>query len=365
MKGSIRRGLIGLAALAASLPALAQVPAPTKTRAQPARAAAAASATTGAPAYKPPRLADGHPDLAGDWANKWLTPVEKTVLGNDLVVTPERAAALVKLIRMTAKRLGEAGLDPEAVDPDSQSLAVVKGQNRTRLIVEPADGLLPFTPEALKTVAAHQALYVQQLSGKAADDPEGRLTWERCLAGMGQAPLMITWAINMVRRIVQTKDSLVIWSEAGGETRIVRIGGKPQSAAIRTFLGDSVGHWEGDTLVVETTGFRADDAFRLVIVGRPIMVGPDSKVVERFTRVADDELLYQFTVVDPAIYAKPWLAEYSMIRTTEPMYEFACHEGNYGLPDILKGARMNEKRAALAASAAPAPATPAVPAKPR
>ena len=80
---------------------------------------------------------------------------------------------------------------------------------------------------------------------------------------------------------------------------------------------------------------------------------------------ADDELLYQFTVVDPAIYAKPWLAEYSMIRTTEPMYEFACHEGNYGLPDILKGARMNEKRAALAASAAPAPATPAVPAKPR
>ncbi len=99
--------------------------------------------------------------------------------------------------------------------------------------------------------------------------------------------------------------------------------------------------------MVETTGFRADDAFRLAIVGRPIMVGPDSKVVERFSRVADGELLYQFTVVDPAIYAKPWLAEYSMVRTTEPMYEFACHEGNYGLPDILKGARMNEKRAAL------------------
>jgi hypothetical protein len=354
MRRLVRTGLVALAATAITVSALAQTPAqPPKPRSPAAPSPAAAKAP---PAYKPPRLADGHPDLGGDWANKWLTPVEKTALGNDLSVTPERAAAYVKLIRMTAARLGEAALDPEAVDPDSQSLAVVKGQYRTRLIVEPADGLLPYTPEALKAVTARQALFAQQFSGKIADDPEGRLTWERCLAGMGQAPLMITWAISMVRRIVQTPDALVIWSEAGGETRVVRIGGKPQPSAIRTFLGDSVGHWEGDTLVVETTGFRSDDSFRLAIVGRPIMVGPDSKVVERFSRVADGELLYQFTVVDPAIYAKPWLAEYSMVRTTEAMYEFACHEGNYGLPDILKGARMNEKRAALVAPATPAPA---------
>lgn len=312
---------------------------------------AAAQASVGAGAYQPPRLADGHPDLQGDWANKWLTPVEKTALGNDLSVSAERAAAYVKLIRRVAAQLGEIALDPEAADPDSQSLAVVRGQYRTRLIVEPADGLLPYTPEALKIVTARQALYWRQISGKAADDPEERLTWERCLAGMGQAPLMITWAINMARRVVQTPDALVIWSEAGGETRIVRIGGKPAPAVIRTFLGDSIGHWEGDTLVVETTGFRSDDQFRLVLVGRPIMVGPDSKVVERFTRVADGELLYQFTVVDPAIYAKPWLAEYSMVRATEPMYEFACHEGNYSLPGILKGARMREQRAAAAVSA--------------
>ena len=305
--------------------------------------------------FQPPRLADGHPDLQGDWSNKWLTPVEKTALGNDLSVTPERAAALVKLIRLTAARLGEAALDPEAVDPDSQSLAVVKGQYRTRLIVDPADGFLPYTPDALKAVTARQALFAQQFSGKNADDPEGRLTWERCLAGMGQAPLMITWAISMVRRVVQTPDALVIWSEAGGETRIVRIGAKPQPSTIRSFLGDSIGHWEGDTLVVETAGFRPDDSFRLAIVGRPVMVGPDSKVVERFSRIAAGEMLYQFTVIDPTIYAKPWLAEYSMVRTTEPMYEFACHEGNYGLPDILKGARMNEKRAAAVAGAPAAP----------
>ena len=304
------------------------------------------------PAYQPPRLADGHPDLQGDWSNKWLTPVEKTALGNDLSVTPERAAAYVKLIRMAAARLGEAGLDPEAVDPDSQSLAVVKGQYRTRLIVDPADGFLPYTPDALKAVTARQALLAQQFSGKNAEDPEGRLTWERCLAGMGQAPLMITWAISMVRRVVQTPDALMIWSEAGGETRIVRIGAKLQPSTIRSFLGDSIGHWEGDTLVVETAGFRPDDSFRIAIVGRPIMVGPDSKVVERFSRVGPGEMLYQFTVIDPTIYAKPWLAEYSMVRTTDAMYEFACHEGNYGLPDILKGARMNEKRAVAAGGSA-------------
>ncbi|MEP7209749.1 MAG: hypothetical protein ABI740_02835 [Alphaproteobacteria bacterium] len=309
--------------------------------------------------YQSPRLADGHPDFNGEWSNQFLTPVEKA-LGNDLTVTPERAAQIVDLIRKAAKVLGEAGLDPEAVDPDSHSLAIVHGENRTRQIVEPADGLLPYTPAALKIVVERQKLFREQFSGQHADDPEARLTWERCLAGMGQAPLMTTWAISMVRQIVQTPGALVVWSEAGGETRVVRIGGKPLPAAMRSMAGDSIGHWEGDTLVAETTGFRPDDQFRLSIgVGRPIMVGPDSKVVERFTRIADGELLYQFTVVDPAIYAKPWLAEYSMMRSSEPMYEFACHEGNYGLPNILKGARINERRAEVAKAAqAPVPAKP-------
>jgi hypothetical protein len=319
--------------------------------------AGSALAQTTAP-YEPPRLADGRPDLQGEWSYQFLTPVEKA-LGNDLVVSPQRAAQLVDLIRKMAKVIGEAALDPEAADPDSHSLAIVRGENRTRQIVAPADGLLPFTPEAAKQAAARMALFRQQISGRHGDGPEERLTWERCLAGMGQAPLMTSWAINMVRQIVQTPKDLVVWSEAGGETRIVHIGGAPLPTAMRSFLGDSVGRWDGDTLVVETTGFRSDDAYRLSVgVGRPILVGPDSKVVERFSRIADGELLYQFTVEDPAIYAKPWLAEYSMKRTSEPMYEFACHEGNYSLPGILKGARMGEKRAAQAAS------TPAVPAKP-
>ncbi len=314
----------------ASQPALAQIPVP------------AAPATQSSPAYQPPRLADDHPDLEGVWSYKFLSPLEASPIGKDLVVSPERAKMAVALIRSVARSLGEAALDPEAVDPDAHALAVVRGEHRTRLIVEPPDGKLPYTPEARAQVSARQMLFAQQVMGKSSDGPETRLTWERCLAAMGQAPLMTSWAIAMHRRIVQTPDALVIWSEAGGETRIVRIGDQHRPPAIRSFLGDSIGRWDGDTLVVETAGFRSDDIFRLVPPGRPLVVGPDSKVIERFSRIGPDELLYQFTVEDPAIYAAPWLGEYSMRTTTEPTYEFACHEGNYGLPNILKGTRKAE-----------------------
>jgi hypothetical protein len=296
-------------------------------------------------ASNPPRIA-GHPDFTGEWSNQWLTPLEATPISRTLGVTPAQAKMLVGMIRAAAKSLGEAGLDPEAVDPDSSSLAIVRGEHRTRLVIDPPDGLLPYTPEALKLVQAQQALFRRQVQGKEADNPEQRISWERCIQAMGQAPLLFTWGIAMNRRMVQTPDALVIWSEAGSETRIIRIGGKPLPAAVRSYLGDSIGRWEGDTLVVETTGFKPEDQFRLSIVGRSVMVAPASKVVERFTRIAAGELLYQFTVVDPDIYTKPWLAEYSMTASQAPTYEFACHEGNYGLPNILKGARAAERMAA-------------------
>jgi len=302
--------------------------------------------------YSPPRI-DGHPDFTGEWSNQWLTPLEATPISRTLSVPPAQAKALVGLIRAAAKSLGEAGLDPEAVDPDSSSLAIVRGEHRTRLVVDPADGLLPYTPEAQKQVQAEQALFRRQVQGQEADNPEQRISWERCIQAMGQAPLLFTWGIAMNRRLVQTPDNLVIWSEAGSETRVVRIGGKPLPAGVRSYLGDSIGRWEGDTLVVETTGFKPEDQFRLSIVGRPVMVAPDSKVVERFTRLSAGELLYQFTVIDPAIYAKPWLAEYSMTASEARTYEFGCHEGNYGLPNILKGARAADRAKEAAAPAVP------------
>ncbi len=308
-----------------------------------------------AQAYKPPRDADGRPDFQGVWENRWLTPLEKSARLNTLVVTPEQAQAVVNSARQVAKQLGELANDPEAGDPDAHSLAVVRGEHRTRMLVEPADGLLPYTPEAQKAMMAQQAWFTQRVMTGRGEGPEDRLTWERCLAGMGQAPLLYGWAVASFRRIVQTRDALVIWSEAGGETRIVRIGDQPRPASMATFIGDSVGRWEGDTLRVETTGFRADDQFRMFIAGRPIMVGPKSKVVEWFSRVSQTELNYRFTVEDPAIYAKPWLAEYSMVASKGPTFEFACHEGNYGLQNILSGQReIERRRAAQAAPASPA-----------
>ncbi|MDP3740256.1 MAG: hypothetical protein Q8R02_22915 [Hyphomonadaceae bacterium] len=302
------------------------------------------------PPYSPPRLGDGRPDLQGVWENRWLTPLEKTGPMSALTVTPEQAAAIVGVARRMAKTIGDLANDPEAGDPDAHALTVVRGEHRTRMIVTPPEGTLPYTPEGLKALQDHQRWFSQRVMAAKGDGPEDRLTWERCLAGMGQAPLLYGWGISGLRRVVQTKDMLVIHSEAGGETRVIRIGGKPLPAGMTSFIGDSVGRWEGDTLVVETTGFRSDDQFRMSVIGRSIMVGTKSKVVERFTRAGEKELNYQFTVEDKAIYAKPWLAEYSMAATSAPMFEFACHEGNYGLANILSGQRQIEQRAAAKAA---------------
>src|SRR5262249_34121181 len=157
---------------------------------------------------------------------------------------------------------------------DATQLTHVRGEIRTRMIVMPEDGMLPYTPDAQKKVLAYQAQFTQLMMGKA-DNPENRLVWERCLGGMGQAPMLYSWSINGNRRLVQTKASLMTHSEAGGDPRIIRIGGKPLPGAIRSFQGDSVGHWAGDTLVVETTGFRPDDQFRVFVTSRPLMVTPD------------------------------------------------------------------------------------------
>ncbi|HEV7693060.1 MAG TPA: hypothetical protein VGO52_19655 [Hyphomonadaceae bacterium] len=305
-----------------------------------------------------PRTPDGKPDFQGVWENRWLTPLEKTGTFTQLSVTQQQADVIVASVRKMAKTISELANDPEAGDPDAHSLAVVRGEYRTRMIIEPADGMLPYTPEGQKAAMQQQAWFTQRVITGRGEGPEDRLTWERCLAGMGQAPMLYGWAVAAFRQIVQTKDAVVIHSEGGGETRIIRIGGKPLPAGMGTFIGDSVARWEGDTLVVETTGFRKDDQFRMFVTGRPIMVGVNSKVVERFARVSGAELNYRFTVEDPAIYAKPWLAEYSLIPAPKgsdgKMFEFACHEGNYGLPNILSGQRQIEARKVVAAQAKPA-----------
>jgi hypothetical protein len=172
-----------------------------------------------------------------------------------------------------------------------------------------------------------------------ANNPEERPNWERCLAGQGQPPIVITTNINP-REILQTPDAVVILSEYGPDLRIIPLTDRHGPAVFKSTLGDSIARWEGETLVIETVRLPAADTIRPLPT---LLVPPSAVVEERYTRVSDKELVYQFTVKDPAIYTGPWLAEYSLYRTAQPILEFACHEGNYSLPNILAGARAREK----------------------
>jgi hypothetical protein len=184
------------------------------------------------------------------------------------------------------------------------------------------------------------------------DGPEVRPDWERCLVGQGQPPITVTTNINP-REIVQTQDAVVILSEYGPDLRIIPFTDQHGPAALTGLLGDSIARWDGETLVIETIRLPGKDFVRPL----PTLIVPATATVEeRYTRVSPTELVYQYTVKDPSLYTGPWLAEYSLYRSDKPLLEFACHEGNYSLPDILAGGRAREREAA-AAKAAQAGAT--------
>jgi hypothetical protein len=178
------------------------------------------------------------------------------------------------------------------------------------------------------------------------DDPERRPLGERCLLGFASTsgpPALPDYFYNNLHQIVQTPDSVMILTEMVHDARIVRMNAQHVPKNIRLWLGDSVGHWEGDTLVVDTTNFNSKTRFR--------GSSEDLHVVERFTRVDDRTLLYRFTIDDATTWTKPWIGEYTWPATNSHIYEYACHEGNYAMTDILKGARLREKEAAAAKTA--------------
>jgi hypothetical protein len=281
-----------------------------------------------------PRTPDGKPDLQGVWFAGWLTPLERVPGSSGVVVDAAEAQRVAEAI---PRRAHEAA--PLNMGPEWTSLAVVRGQHRAAMIVDPPDGMLPYRPESIPNRAAPTG----------ADDPEQRGLPERCIAGASRGPMLIAPA-GMLRRIVQTPGNLVIHTESLSDLRVVRIGGGRAPEPLLSWYGQTTGRWEGDTLVTETTHFRKNDTIRIASGFTPLVVRQTSTIVERFTLIAPDELLYQFTVLDPAVYARSWSAEYSMTRSREPMFETACHEGNYALANILKGARMAEARAAKAAT---------------
>ena len=299
-----------------------------------------------------PRARDGHPDLQGAvWDAYFMAPLQATpgkatpalVLPEDQAKTAYRALVDSFLNSPVFKPI--LALDPEfeGILNDSKGFPIVRGQRRSRLVVLPADGKLPLTPEGAK----QSQLSLTAMMSKA-DNPEERNSLERCVS-MGAVPPVFFLGAPLPREFTQTRDYVVIHSENGDEVRVIPFAKGHGARELNPLFGDSIARWEGDTLVVETTNFPRTGRLRFSPTGA-LLVNPDAKVIERFTRVSRDELVYQFTVEDSKVYAAPWLAEYSFFRAAYPMFPGNCHEGNYGLPNILAGARAEEK-ARLAAAA--------------
>jgi hypothetical protein len=279
--------------------------------------------------------------IEGNWAHNYVLVFESPAKWPALVVSESDARTVAALEAKEITDFFARGLDPEvpALMAQIDGLPVVRGQRRTRVLVDPADGKLPYRPQVLKSLRGPPP-------PEKLDNPEERPAPERCLTGVGQPPL-VSLTFATVLQIVPTKDAVVIHTEYGDEVRIVPITDThgPRSAFSR--MGDSIGHWEGDTLVVETIGLPDSDSFR---IGPVFLVSGAAKITERFTAVSGKELLYQFTVDDPKTYTSPWRGEFSWYRTPKLMYEHACHEGNYSLPNILAGARHEEAAAKIAAA---------------
>jgi hypothetical protein len=342
----------------------------------------AAQAPTGAAAARSiPRTPDGRPNLQGIYNVETITPVERPAGVTSLVLTREQAAALEAYEAQRnatsaepsdpnreAPPVGGAKLAPKSYQEilfaagggtvggyNNFWLAMgtkvlnIKGEYRSSLIVDPPDGRVPrMKPEAAKRNAAILAGRVSPDAAESAsggppsafDGPELRPLAERCILGFGSTsgpPTLPNYFYNNLKQIVQTPDTIMILNEMVHDVRIIRMNATHRPPHIRLWLGDSIGHWEGDTLVVDTTNFTDKTQFR--------GASPDLHVIERFTRLDDKTLLYRFTVDDPSTWDRPWTGEYPWIASDEQIFEYACHEANYSLEGILKGARLAEAEA--------------------
>jgi hypothetical protein len=288
------------------------------------------------------RTADGRRDLQGVWNFSTITALERPAeFAGKATMTAEDAAAFEK---RTMERSDRDRRDPNpAVDVGSAynefwwdrgtTVATVRGEKRTSLIVDPPDGRIPPLTAAGQQRAAARAEARRQ---HPADGPEDRSLGERCLM-FNAGPPMLPGPYNNYVQIFQTRSDVVINNEMIHDARIVPLDGRPHPPdVVRRWQGDSRGRWEGNTLVVDTTNFTDATNFR----------GASDKLhlVERFTRVDADTLLYEFTVDDPSSFTRPWTAALPMKKTADRIFEYACHEANYAMVGILRGARFEEKK---------------------
>jgi hypothetical protein len=298
------------------------------------------SAQPAAKKWKPPRTVDGQPDFQGFYATATLTPLERAPeFANKEFLTEQEAAAFVKqtLDRVnTDRRDGGAQVDLSRNYNEfwrDRATSVVPSR-RTSLVVDPPDGKVPpLTPEARRKRAA-RAQAERSRSG-----PEDLALRIRCIT---RGLPMLPTPNNNFLQIVQNKDYVVILQEMMYEARLIPLSNAPHAPSyVQGYLGDSRGHWEGDTLVIDTTNFSPNHEF--------MGSHENLHLVERLTRTDPDTILYQFTVDDPTTFTRPWSAELPMRRTTEGVFPYECHEGNYSLVTILEGARAEERAAEEAA----------------
>jgi hypothetical protein len=292
-------------------------------------------------AYKAPRTPDGQPDLQGFWTNSTYTPLERPDGVTKAYYTPEEAEAAIKLAIQRESAQTEPGTVAD-VHYDFSQFGLDRSQSlfvrnlRTSLIVDPPNGKIPPLTEEGKRRTAQRAEAQKKLGGRW-DSAESNQLDDRCLIMAGPGPPMMDAGYNSNYHIVQGPGHVMILTEMIHDVRVVTLDDRPQpDPKVRQWMGVSRGRWEGETLVVETTNFNGKNPFR----------GSDEnlKVIERFTRVADDTIEYKFTIDDPTMWTRPWSAESAMKRTVGPIFEHACHEGNFGLYNTLVGARLEEKQ---------------------
>jgi hypothetical protein len=332
------------------------------------------------PPYTAPKLKIGQPDLEGYWHNTTLTKMTRPAGVTSLVYTEEEVAKLEQEMVEEIEE-GNAPTAPDApaeyvipkdikpeylagggatggynrfwIDPGNHVMRV-NGQPRSSIFTTPTGTAPPRKAGATTAPAPEPPGFVKLLGpapprGQSFDNPESRAT-ERCIISFGRnagPPMFANGFYNNSYQIVQSPDHVAIVTEMVHDTRIIRLNSKHRTDDVRPYFGDSIGWWEGDTLVVETTHIPQSQQF--------MGSWKDLKVTERFRRVADDRLYYGFTIEDPTLWDAPWGGEYEFAALNGKMYEYACHEGNYALLGILEGARvMEEREAAAAAKAKPA-----------
>ena len=304
--------------------------------------------------YVAPRLAIGQPDLSGVWSNSSNTRMTrpakfKTLILNDADAEEARKNDPSNIRQATDdnQKTGDGLLDGKDlasgrgynsfwIDPGS-NLANVKGTWRTSWIVDPPSGQVPFSADGRKLLTSMRGERGQG-RGSGYDNPEERGAGERCIVGFGGTggPPMMNVLYNNNYQFVQSKDYVVIVVEMNHDARIIPLNAEHKAKALNPYLGDSIGWWEGDTLVVETININPNG-------GGQVQLTAGGKVIEKFTRYSETQVLYEFEIHDPALYSQVWKGEVGMNHVNDNVYEYACHEGNYGLHGILEGGRAADR----------------------